>query len=199
MLEIPELEASSCMLLRVCGEIEENSSAIRAALKSFGKKPIFVRYKTVLVVIMASTSGHFHIDIVPRARMKGFTPDQPYTTASKAKKLIQGLQGVKLTTSIDATFSLPPSKLPEMIKKQMVKVQSGSISVEQVGGKLKVFGAPFQSVAWWIHQDGNARIQIEASNTLTLGSEYLLNAYAPLESGFQALIADGVSDGPNQT
>jgi hypothetical protein len=106
------------------------------------------------------------------------------------RKLAGAFDGQKIDVTFAAAFATSIEHLPDFIKRQAIKGRTGGVSIETVGGKLKVSGAPFQRITWWIRNDEMARIQLESDSVVTLGDQYLVNGYTPLESGFTALIAE---------
>lgn len=190
MLVVPDIRSASCSVFSACAHVAL-SRGVKAALNRIGEVKV-ARSKGAYQIMIGNKDGHFHVDIISREAVDPNSVPDPNCKGSEWRSLANQLYGQKADVAFTATFRLAVSRLPEIIRAQRVGASHERVSMETVSGTFKVTGeAPFRSIEWWLVDRDQARIKLRARPIeVEIGDNYLASAFARLDAGFRAFVAD---------
>ncbi len=204
-MKLPRLFETSCRHLLACGVLDDDETdAIKwvgknsyheCAKVKVGGKNTYIRF----ILGGAPFEGHCHLEVATKEYFgSGNTPPQTKKWKEIQDKLAQ-LLDKQITFRVSGLYTIPIEKLPTIIKttRNFDVVQDG-VSIKMTDGRLRVTGAPINSISWALPDNEIALITLEAGIETQLNEDFLVLMFGLLQDGFQSFIESGVPHGDEQ-
>jgi hypothetical protein len=195
-LVLPDLSKSSCLSIRMCGEIVSSlnkdlmrwlKDAERFAAKFKQGEEVYF-----LGLILGGRSGkHVHIDIFHQA----FAPEtikSKYVKLQQIFETLDRLSGLTIKRGVEGLFPVELKDLPKggIIDSLFIETKAGNMSVKVKGADLAITGAPVNEISWFALEDEDTiGVRLEAvQNNATLSESYLTSALETLEQALNIFV-----------
>lgn len=163
-LVLPDLSATKCRMLRICGRVTAFPNQRSASFdRSKGMKVAeYVQSGVTHFVRIVWDEGspgipsHLHFDFATRDWLvsSGVTPKASIEMES-IESLVELLAGSEYKSDIDGVYSTSDSDVPIFVRSLAPRRKLGEIEVELTSGTLAIYGAPIRTVRWEKMEQGS--------------------------------------------
>ena len=198
-LRIPRFEDTSCLILTVCGLVEDEKSPLPKLMKDrdecvaairIAKKPAFLR-----LAAGGKKGRHLHVDCA----LQDFFPKSKVPKASCKKQdivdILAAMEGTGIDAGISAGFEIKASDLPEkgLINSFATEQRSADMSMKLTGGTLDIEGAPVTRLVWTLRKN-TVFVRLEAERKETVDDDYLARTLSWINAQFDLFVLGKTPD-----
>ena len=190
-LKLPNPKRTKCRRFCACGEIVSQDRAVLKWLSDQEGKVLRGRFGTspnvwYLQVSFGPSGKHFHVDAFAKEAF-GKSPPKEAPSAKEIRESLTALKGQRINVRVSGVYQVQETELPDFIRSTMVEGRAGDVSLKTAGGRFGVEGAPIDELRWSMGTAGQARIELAARTTMTIGDSYLQDCCSLLDAVFAVL------------